>query len=82
MKSISVLQVAKKILDDLSALIQSTEATIELKINEKHLVLGVPAYLDSILLNLVNNALKYASPQRKPKIIISTKIYQDILLQI
>lgn len=74
MKSISVLRVAKKILDDLSALIQTTGAKIELKINKQHFVLGVPAYLDSILLNLVTNALKYASPKRKPKIIISTEV--------
>ena len=79
MKPISVLNVAEKILVDLSALIQSKDASIDLKINEKHLVNGVPAYIDSILLNLVANALKYASPKRKPKIIISTQVWGDVI---
>ena len=36
-------------------------------------VLSVPAYLESIILNLMTNAVKYRSLDREPKIAISAK---------
>ncbi len=40
----------------------------------------IPAYLDSILLNLVTNAIKYRSPERQPIIEISTQTEGDYLV--
>ncbi len=37
----------------------------------------VPAYLESIMLNLVTNAIKYKHPQRKPKVTILTYLDQN-----
>ena len=43
----------------------------------------VPAYLDSIILNLISNAVKYRSPNRKPLIIINAvKSKEGVLLSI
>ncbi len=40
-------------------------------------------YIDSILNNLISNALKYRSPERKPEITIKTKkINRDVILSI
>tara|TARA_R110002049_G_scaffold240126_6_gene413451 strand:+ start:3426 stop:4556 length:1131 start_codon:yes stop_codon:yes gene_type:complete len=36
-------------------------------------VLVLPAYLDSIILNFLSNAIKYKSPKRQPEISISSK---------
>lgn len=47
------------------------EAEINIDIDPKATILAVPAYLESIFLNLLTNALKYRSQKRKPKIDIS-----------
>jgi PAS domain-containing protein len=40
----------------------------------------VPAYLESILLNLVTNAIKYSDPEKEPKIIFTTEIKEDYII--
>jgi len=46
-------------------------------------VLALPAYLDSIILNFLSNAIKYKSPKRQPEISISSKqVDQYIVLSI
>src|SRR5690606_390353 len=34
---------------------------------------SVPAYLDSIILNLLTNAVKYSSPDRRPRIVLEAE---------
>lgn len=46
-------------------------AEFNIDIPEKLVIMGVPAYLDSIFLNLFTNSLKYSSKKRKPKIDVS-----------
>jgi light-regulated signal transduction histidine kinase (bacteriophytochrome) len=38
---------------------------------------AVPAYLDSVILNLMSNAIKYKSPSRNPVLKISSKVEDD-----
>lgn len=40
----------------------------------------IPAYLDSILLNLITNAIKYRSPERQPVIELSTETEGEYLV--
>ncbi len=40
---------------------------------------GIPAYIESILYNLVSNAIKYRSPDRTPAINVSAKLEGDHL---
>jgi PAS domain S-box-containing protein len=49
----------------LSLVIKQSQITITHTIPEDLIVYAVPAYLDSILLNLFTNAIKYKSPKRK-----------------
>ena len=49
----------------LSLVIKQSQITITHTIPEDLTVYAVPAYLDSILLNLFTNAIKYKSPKRK-----------------
>ena len=58
-----------------SMTIQIKDAGIEI-INECNSCLnvkGIPAYIDSIILNMISNAIKYKSPKRKPIL----KIYSE-----
>ncbi|WP_264566874.1 PAS domain-containing sensor histidine kinase [Flavobacterium sp. N3904] len=40
----------------------------------------LPAYLESILLNLVTNAIKYSDPKKEPKIIFTTEINENFVV--
>ncbi|HCS21409.1 MAG TPA: hypothetical protein DIW47_12760 [Bacteroidetes bacterium] len=61
----------KNALNVLNAKILDAGVEIENKIPQGCLIKGLPAYLDSILINFLTNAIKYRSPERKPKIHLS-----------
>lgn len=65
----SIMNVEKNI----SALLSEKNVECDINIDPKHKVKAVPAYLDSVLLNLFTNSIKYSSPSRKPKITVSSK---------
>ena len=70
--SINVLNTIKQIERSIGGLIDEQKATIEISIPKTHFVNVVPAYFESITLNLLTNALKYRSPDRKPIIRITS----------
>lgn len=53
-----------KTLEALSVLIRQHQIVVEVHVPEHLTVQVVPAYLDSILLNLISNAIKYRAPDR------------------
>lgn len=60
-QNISLSESVEKTLLSISAQILETKATIENKVSKKFTVTGFQAYMDSILLNLLTNALRYRS---------------------
>lgn len=58
---------------NLAALLNQNKVVITNQVPKELSVLSIPAYLDSILLNLMTNAVKYRSPDRQPKITIAAK---------
>ncbi len=60
----------------LSLVIKENEITITDTIPDDLTVTAIPAYLDSILLNLFTNAIKYKSPERKPTLEIGYEIIE------
>lgn len=60
--------------------ILESQVSIENKVSDYIDLEVIPAYLDSILLNLVTNAIKYRSPNRLPIIEISTQTEGDYLV--
>jgi len=79
MRSASLITTTNRVEDNISALLKEKEATCKFNISKTHFVNVVPAYLDSILLNLFTNSLKYASDKRKPQIEVSSKIKNDFI---
>ena len=61
-----------KTLEALSVLIRQNKITVEVTVPADLTVTVVPAYLDSILLNLISNAVKYRSPERAAVIRLQT----------
>jgi len=55
---------------NVEALLKAADAVCINEVTNEFLIDAVPAYLDSILLNFLTNAIKYHSPERKPVIIL------------
>lgn len=64
----------------LSLVIKESKITITDTIPNDLTVTAIPAYLDSILLNLFTNAIKYKSPERNSTLEIGYEIIKDYLV--
>ncbi|MGN7514777.1 MAG: PAS domain-containing sensor histidine kinase [Allomuricauda sp.] len=84
LKSIQLPYIVQKVLMDIQALINKNDVEIRVDV-PKHLeVKGVLAYLESVVLNLVSNAIKYRDPE-KPKSTILIKAWekdQNVYLEV
>lgn len=77
MQSIGLLKTLKKIENSIEALLLEKEARTELNVDSSHFIMGVPAYIESIFLNLYTNSLKYSHLERKPIMKISAKVKNE-----
>ena len=59
--------------ENLIALFEKNNVEFKNKVSGKLNIYGIPAYLDSIILNLLTNAVKYRHPERNPKITITAE---------
>ncbi|RZJ71223.1 PAS domain S-box protein [Flavobacterium sp.] len=76
-EEVLIKDVFENVFNQLSFMIGMYKPIINLKI-EKVSILNInKAYLESILLNLLTNAIKYRSPERKLKIFVSSKLVGD-----
>jgi PAS domain S-box-containing protein len=72
-KALNLEQEIKKVLLSIKAIAEEQKSSFSLDVDPNISVFCNPAYLDSILLNILTNAIKYRSPNRTPKIEI--KVY-------
>ncbi len=54
----------KKALENVQATLSQINGKVSIKVNEDFMVYAIPSYLDSILLNMLTNAIKYRSPNQ------------------
>tara|TARA_B100001750_G_scaffold55397_1_gene43201 strand:+ start:1150864 stop:1153071 length:2208 start_codon:yes stop_codon:yes gene_type:complete len=59
---------------NLSVLFQEKDVTCQVDMPKNLNIMGIPAYVDSIFLNLLTNGIKYSSPDRAPLLKISSEI--------
>lgn len=78
--SLNLLEYVDKAIESVQVQIGKIDCTISKSIDRKLSVMAVPAYLDSIMLNLITNALKYYAPSRKPTIDISAELIGDYVI--
>lgn len=67
---VNVLESLNKVLDQINILVEKNDPDLELNLNKNSTIYSHKAYLESILLNLLTNSLKYCSPDRRLKISI------------
>lgn len=77
LRDCDVKEACDKVLFNLSEIIRHTEAELNLQLDLGHLH-AQPVYLDSILLNLIGNAIKYKHPERKPKIEVKAFVENQV----
>jgi PAS domain S-box-containing protein len=80
LQSNSVLNTIEHIKKSIGGLLEQQDAIIKIDIEKSHFVNAVPAYLESIFLNILTNALKYSSPDRTPIIEIKSKLKKETVL--
>lgn len=69
--NINVYDSVKNVMNQINILIEQTSIEFDIKINKKDTVYSNKSYLESILLNLFTNSIKYRSNHRSLKILIT-----------
>ncbi|MFM1932252.1 MAG: hypothetical protein RL226_1555 [Bacteroidota bacterium] len=71
-EAVDINRLIRKIIDSLAFDIQETQATFECDCESAPLIWSDKALLESIVMNLITNAIKYRSADREPHIHVST----------
>ena len=66
MRQVNLYKTIKNVEKNLLAILKEKKAVCNIDIPEDLKIKAIPAYLDSIFLNLFTNSLKYSSPERTP----------------
>lgn len=83
LKTLNLYGYVEKAIYNVTALAKNTKTVIVNNIDEELLVKGIPAYLDSIILNFLTNAIKYRSDERLAEVkITSSEEDQFVILKI
>lgn len=75
--------IVDKVSQSLEALFSSNEVKLRVEIPENCEVLGVTAYVESAVLNLLTNAVKYRDPEKESQITVKTEARdQNLILHV
>ncbi|HEY9185447.1 MAG TPA: PAS domain S-box protein [Salegentibacter sp.] len=77
--SIRLYDVLQKNTESLSLQIKQANLEIINQIDKDLVVKGIPAYLDSIVLNMITNAIKYRSEERSSYLKIFARVEQEVV---
>lgn len=72
-KPVNLIRAVKNVQKNLTVLLKEKNTHCDFEIPEVLKIEAIPAYLDSILLNLFSNSIKYSSPERELKLKITTR---------
>ncbi|SHI68815.1 PAS domain S-box-containing protein [Arenibacter nanhaiticus] len=79
LQDLNLLEGIRSVVKNISGLLKDRKVQCKIDINEDEKIKAVPAYLDSILLNLFTNSIKYCSPDKPPIINITAKKTGDMV---
>lgn len=83
LEPINLLDRFNRVTTGVSGLILNADANLHVAINPDITVKGIPAYMDSVLLNFLTNAIKYKKPNTRPNIEIEALTKDDkVILKI
>jgi len=73
LKPVGLKSVVNKALTNVKALLRQVDGTCMNEVEDHHVVKVIPAYMDSIILNLLTNAIKYRCLERKLLVRVTAK---------
>ena len=79
-EDLNLYDYVEKSIYNITAIAKNTNTTIVNYIDEDLCVKGIPAYLDSIILNFLTNAIKYRSDKRLPKIRLTASVQDEYVI--
>ena len=79
-KKLNLLDVLKAVQKNVSVMMEEEQVNPEIKVSPEIMIKAIPAYLDSIFLNLFTNSLKYKSPDRPLELKIEARVKGDRVL--
>ncbi len=82
LEQISLLELVKKAIENVYGLASNAEVEIRTDISENLFIKAVPAFADSIVLNLLTNAIKYHSSERNPFVELTIEDEKDFVVLI
>jgi PAS domain S-box-containing protein len=71
-EQLDIRKIIERVLSSMQTTIDSSEMTVKVELDNAYTIDFNRTYLESILLNLLTNAIKYSSPKRKPQVTISS----------
>ncbi len=77
LKCVMLYDSIKQVEKNLSVLIKEKGVKRTIKVHKDITINAIPAYLDSVLLNLFTNSIKYSAPERAPIIKIEAREKRD-----
>ncbi|TXE07204.1 PAS domain S-box protein [Seonamhaeicola algicola] len=80
MERVNLRLYVKNAIYNVSALVKNINFTIENNVKPDHYLRVIPAYLDSIILNFLTNAIKYRSTNRPGKVVLSSFLEDDYVV--
>lgn len=80
LQTLNLYEFVEKAMYNIIAMAQNSNALIYNHINEAHNIKGVPAYLDSIILNFLTNAIKYKSEKRTLVIELTSHVEEKYIV--
>ncbi|MDT7829662.1 PAS domain-containing protein [Pricia sp. S334] len=79
-KPVSLKTEIKKIQGRLSSFLEENRVELAVRVSHKDTIHGIPEYIESILTNLITNAVRFKHPDRDPFIKITTKRENDYMI--
>lgn len=80
LETLNLYDYVDKAIYNIKAIAKNTNTTITNNVSEELCVKGIPAYLDSVILNFLTNAIKYRSEKRLPEIKLATTVQHDYVV--
>lgn len=80
LEALNLYDYAEKATYNIIAQAQNAGAVIYNEVDEDVMIKAIPAYLDSIILNFLSNAIKYKSEKRSPVISLSSSVEDDFVV--
>lgn len=77
---VNLYKVIQSAINNISQLVKESAVAVINNVRENEIIMGIPAYMDSVILNFITNGIKYRAPGRDGVLILSTHYSGNYLI--